>query len=280
LSGILAFPRQTFPTLVKRPVPKEWDERLAEFSPTTNRMQWLKIIHEPGYPWEPVDRFIIYEMMPAEFMEKVPHGTDTLLSMVLEQLQHPVPPSEMGGYYDHALQEYVANPDCLITTRAWDLFRETACWGRPYWIIKGTTGGHKREFSQVEQKLLRLHGLPSDAPAAGALPFAEFDDRVMSQLRGQDMLRGVHDRLSSTRATTAAQGQLRQERLEREFREALIKFLFAQVADVAPAVHKSLVAMDAPRSNADPRTVERLAEEAEEAFIETGRTDGLITIAR
>lgn len=273
MTAIVAIERQSFPKLVKRTIPAGWESRLAEISPPTNLVKYLKLVHEEGYPWEPVDRFLIYEMLPARFMEEK-NGQESLISLVLEQLQHPVPPSEMGGYYDHALHEYVPNPDCLITTRAWNLYRETGCWGRPFWVIQGDRGGHKWEFSEIEKKTLRLNNLPAEAPAPGDLPFAEFDERVVEQLQRLDMLKGIHGRLKHTKETTAAQGKLTQERLEREFRVQLLSFLRDQVDSIAGDVTKSLLALDAPRSDFNVKEMERLSEESTDAFLETGHTDG------
>lgn len=278
---IIPFPRRKFQPLHRRTVPKEAEDWLREYSPPTTRFKWLKLIHEEGYPWEPIDRFIIYEMLPEKIMEPDAGEEDQLLPMILEQLRHPLPPSEMGNYYDHALGEFVRNDDCLITERAWHMYRETGCWGRPYWVIQGENGGHKRFFSQTEKKLLKLAGLPSEPPDPGDLPFAEFDNRVKNQLAAQDMLRGIQTRLKGAKEQGIAQNALRQERLERQFREGLLKFLFAQVADIAKDVHQSAIALDAPRMDSDrTKELERLSEEAEAAFLETGRTDGLIRIAR
>ena len=270
MTQLVAIEKKKFPNLRKRTIPVEWEKWVEDFSPPTNRFQWLKLIHEEGYPWEPIDRFIIYLMVPARFV----------MDEVLEQLQHPLPPSEMGNYYDHALGEFVRNPDCLITERAWKLYRETECWGKPYWVIQGNHGGHKRWFSPIEKKLLKLAGLPSEPPEVGSLAFAEFDQRVKDQLTAQDLLKSVHARLKGSKQQMVAQTALRQERQEREFREGLTKWLFAQVAEIAPDVHKGLIESDAPRSDFDVKEMERLSEEAEAAFIETGRTDGLIRIAR
>jgi hypothetical protein len=276
VSTLIALEKKKFPALRKRTIPKAWEDWMSEYSPPTDRFKWLKIIHEQGYPWEPIDRFIIYEMLPVKVMDT----GEGLLPEILAQLQHPQPPSEMGNYYDHALGEFVRNEDCLITERAWHLYRETGAWGRPYWVIQGTKGGHKRWFSQIEQQLLRAAGLPHQPPEPGDLPFAEFDDRVKKQLHNQDMLRSVHVRLKGTKQQMVAVNALRQERMERELRENLVKFLYSQVADIAGDVHKSLVELDAPRSDFDVKEMERLGEEVEQAYIETGRTDGLIRIAR
>lgn len=248
-------------------VPEEWEKRLAEFSPRTTRFTWLKLIWEQGYPWEPVERYLVYQMVPG-------HAVD---EAVLEQLEDPHPPSAHGNYYDTVKQEFIRNPDCLITERAWHMFRETGCWGRPYWVIQGENGGHKRWFTTVEKKLLRLANLPDEPPAPGDLPYAEFDDRVERHLRMLDLMHNVHNDLRRKKVLSNEGHHERQEALEKEFRVQLTRWLSEQVLEVGPDVHKGLLAMDAPRSKADPKKLEEIYEQAEQDFIDTGNSKaGLI----
>ena len=254
---------------MKKDVPLAWEKRLAEFSPPTDRFSWLKLIWESGHPWEgAVDRWFIYQMIPAKAVDEA----------IIEQLEMP-PPSEMGNYYDATLGEFVRNPDCMITERAWHLWRETKCWGRPFWVIQGTKGGHKRWFSTLESKFLKLAGLPADPPIPGDLPYAPFDDRVMAQLEAYDLMRGVHGSLKRNKHLGNAQNAIRQERQEKEFREELVRWLACQVEEIAPDVTKGLMGMDAPRRDLDVKKMHRMQEEAEQSFIETGRTNGqLLTL--
>lgn len=268
---------KTLHRLVNRVVPMEWERELAELSPPTNRFKFLRLIWEPGYPWEPVERYIIYEMVPERMMNS------PFMAAVLEQLADPHPPSMHGNYYDTTLEEFVRNEDCLITERAWHLFRETQCWGRPYWVIQGTKGGHKRWFSTIEQKLLKMQGLPQHPPAPGDLPYAEWDERVKKQLQTLDMMDGIHGELrrrnAIARGTTMSQDLEKEQQIE--FRTMLIKWLHDQTDEIAPDVHKGLIDSDAGRAQGDMAQKEKVWEQAEQDFIETGDSKrSLITLAK
>jgi hypothetical protein len=229
----------------RRLVPPEWERQLAELSPQTNRFSWLKLVWEPGRPDAVIERFIVYQMIPA-------HAVQT---EILEQLQRDLPPQ---GYYDDVLKEYVDEENCLITTRAWQLYRETQCWGRPYWVIQGTKGGHKRWFSETERKMLKVAGLPCDPPNPGELPYAEFDQRTLAALSQLDMLKGVHGTLRRQKALSPEGYAARAEAEERVLRERLLSWLTDQVAELTDGV--SLHHRD-----------ER-AENAADNYLETGRT--------
>jgi hypothetical protein len=193
---------------------------------------------------------------------------------IRSQLAHPLPPSQMGNYYDTVKGEFVRNPDCLITERAWNLYQEFRCWGRPWWVIQGTRGGHKRWFSDTEQKLLKFHNLPSDPPAPGDLPYAPFDARVMAAIAQHDRLRGREGTLTRKREIDLHTFRATEADEAKAFRKQLVEWLGAQVADVGGDVHRSLLALDAPRGAHDPRDVQARQEAAEQSYIESGRVGG------
>lgn len=268
--------------IVHRDVPKEWSDRLAELSPPTNKFSWLKLIWEPGYPWEIVERYMIYQMVPRH---GIPLG-------FLEQLEHALPPSQMGNYYDKHMEwvdergvsrrgQFVRNPDCIITERAWHLYRETRCWGRPFWVIQGNEGGHKRWFSPNEKKFLKMAGLPIDSPPPGDLPYADFDERVMKRLEEWDLLRGQHGTLRRSKTLLHGAYSSRYEADERRFREAFVKWLADQVTELDPeGITKSLMKMDSPRVDMDDAKLQRMQEQAEQNFIEHGRTHGGLQLTK
>jgi hypothetical protein len=269
----LVFPPVKLRKLHRRDVPKEWEERLREISPPTDRFSWLKLVWEPGHPWEsPVDRFFIYQMVPERAVEEG----------ILEQLRDYPPPSEMGNRFDPymvneetgQMGKFVNNPDCLITERAWHLYRETKCWGRPFWVIQGNGGGHKRWFSPVEQKFLKLAGLPQDPPVPGSLPYADFDDRVMARLREHDMLLGHQAPLRRKKSLLSGIKNERYEQEEERFRTELVKWLANQVTEAGEGVMESLMALDAPRADIDVKEMEKREEQATENFIRTGKSHG------
>jgi hypothetical protein len=251
-----------------REVPREWEQQLAEISPPTNRFTYLKLIWEQGYPWEVCERYFVYQMMPARMMTSPFHAG------ILEQLERALPPQ---GYYDHTLGQYVEEANCLITTRAWKLYRETGCWGKPYWVIQGDKGGHKRWFTQVEKKFLRLVGLPDEPPEPGELPYAPFDDRVLAKLREHDVLQGDQSNLRRSQSLTHGFQSARTELLERELRQKLTAWLKDQAREIGPEYDDGLAAIDAPRQligREEQIAEERAAEIAEENYIETGQTNG------
>lgn len=247
---------KTLRKLYLRAVPEEWERQLAEISPPNPRFSWLKLIWEPGDPWDkPVERYIIYQMVPFH----------AIPADILAELQGPSP--RKRNYYDSVLERFVRDPDCLITLQAWELFRTTKCWGRPWWVIQGDKGGHKRYFSHTEKKLLRLMKLPVNPPIPGDLPYAEFDNRVIRQILLHDNLRHAQGGILSVRNGPAGRAATAEK--EKEFRIALMKWLKDQAEMVAPDIHRSLVALDAPRRRGGP-DYERLDAEMEENYVETG----------
>lgn len=80
------------------------------------------------------------------------------------------------------------NPEAL-TWRQWQLYERFGAMAQPYWIVQGHRGGHKRQFSAVEQRLLAALGKPIDPPAGGDLSYAPLDQRVLDQLAQLDAMR-------------------------------------------------------------------------------------------
>jgi hypothetical protein len=252
---------------VQRTVPKEWQRQLSELWPRSEEISWPLLIWEAGYPWEPVNRWMIYEMLP-------PHA---VLPDILEQLMDAAPPK---GHWDAVLDEYIHEDDKTITTRAWHLWREYQCWGRPLWVIQGKNGGHKRWFNPTEKKLLQLAGLPSEPAAPGDLPYAPFDNRVIAKLVQHDLLRDmsgvVRSALGKKKILTLAGTRRAEDDAARDFRKKLLAWLYEQIEEVAGDVTTSLLALDAPRRDLDTSKLQAALERDEEAFITAGRP-GLIS---
>jgi hypothetical protein len=142
-------------------------------------------------------------------------------------------------------------------------------------VIQGDEGGHKRWFSPVEKKFLKLAGLPPEPPAPGDLPYAEFDDRTMKRLQEWDLMKGQHSGLRRRRSLLQGLYSSRQEEEEQKFRIALVKWLAEQVTQLdGEKISKALMRLDAPRSKDDPKVMEERLEVAEENFVLYGRTNG------
>lgn len=185
-----------------RAVPDHWREQLHAITPPFQRVSWLELFWESGNSGNPVHRWVIYEATPA-------HAVHPLHREIL--LEEPV---ESAGHQ-----------------RMLNYFRETGgCLIQPFWVIQGDRGGHKVEFSDAEAKLLYHQGLDYQPPAAGALSYANFDSRVLSQIMRWDKLRRGY-------ATIQEAGKRGEEQLERRFREELLGWLEPQLLEAIADQH-------------------------------------------
>ena len=59
----------------------------------------------------------------------------------------------------------------LCSRQQWDYYQITGNLLRRYWVVQGTRGGHRIEYSQVESRISAIHGGPAQPPYAGDLPY-------------------------------------------------------------------------------------------------------------
>jgi len=104
--------------------------------------------------------------------------------VIMEELQGPHPRST--GRYDEDEQRWVHGPCRLIDLGTWELFRETGRYGRRWWIVQGSKGGHRYRLSEAERVVWRTLTGTDDTPVPGELPYAPFDNRVLDHLKGKD----------------------------------------------------------------------------------------------
>ena len=161
--------------------------------PLTDKTTGLAIAWEPGDPWEPVQRWFVYELFPKV---ATPHE-------VLRQLEGPHPRStghgcfgtnELGtwctctrftpwGPIADPKYRWVGGPAPGITRQAWLLYREYHAWARPCFVIQGSNGGHKYRYTSWESRLSMAAGGRKQPHAAGDLPYAEPDSRTWESLK-------------------------------------------------------------------------------------------------
>lgn len=220
----------------RRPDPA-WNRALSRIAPRSENINWLHIDWFAGDPWEPVERWVVYEMTPWDTLARQREharrfGFD---DEIVADLTGPNPRTR--GHFDRVLKRYVVDGEpALIDRRQWVLFREFQCLAQPLWIIQGSRGGHKRHFTPSELRHLRTRGYPHKAaPAPGELPYAEFDERVLVQLAKMDRLR-QWDRAMSWRKRTMTDTFKDRARAETRFLKLFGDWLDEQMAGVAAHV--------------------------------------------
>lgn len=237
-----------------RDVPTAWQADLESVVPRSGTVPWLMLAWYPGIFYEPVQRWVIYQMTP---------NLDHAPAHDLEALRGPCPretgtwvrdtsvPLELGG------KRWVS-ASCVSTVQ-WELFRATNCYPQLWWIIEGHQGGHRWRLNPVERRFVTaLHGPEADVPAPGGQPYAEWDNRVKEQVIRADRIRQWEQRQftpweNRTYTKTAAGLYMEADEAEDErwYGEQMMRWLDGQIEDVARDIPRALLPSlaDLPRGD-------------------------------
>jgi hypothetical protein len=222
-----------------------WVRALEEVSPRSDLHSWLRIVW-----YAPAQRWVLYEMVPRAFV-------DPGLAMELNG-PRPTYAQYQGG-------------ESMTTPLQWDLWRETGCHARPFWVLQGTKGGHKAAYSRDEARLAQMAGLPNEPPSVGDLPYAPFDGRTVKQIVRHNRLKAVRNNLSAFRkAQTADERRREAAEAEKQFRVELVKWLADAVEEPTEHFLRAAKQGDFTAKPTDTDWV-KVDEESTARFIETGR---------
>ena len=239
-----------------------WQAELDRIAPRDGFHSWLKIAWNPGCPWAPVRRWVIYQMSERPNFP--------MADVVLPALEGP-DPWTLGHWDAQKRNESGGRGKWIshdpITRMQWVLFRETGCYASTFWIIQGGHGGHKAKFTQMESLLSVQNGGPKDPPAPGALSYAPFDRRVVAKL---EKLAEASMWETCLRYAAARPGDL--DPVERDEAERMRTLLWDWIgSQVAPEAERVAGALAKQWDTADlPRTGRSLVQDIEaerEAFI-------------
>jgi len=157
----------------------KWTEELERLSPSGGKLSSLTLYWEQGYAWEPVNRWMIGQVIPGP---SIPSGARELL-------EGPNPADHGHMEQDEYGQDRWVTHLPGVTRRQWHFFRKTGNYLRPYWVCQGAHGGHRLQFTFVERRIIDMNGGDPNPPYPGQLPFAEPDARTFSELGKRDLLR-------------------------------------------------------------------------------------------
>lgn len=247
-----------------RPVPRAWQDQLAQLTPRGEIAPWLLLAWLAGDPWEPVQRWCLYEMVPLRIWVGLIQAhrargfqRDEILEAVILEALEGQNPRELG-HWDDVLGRYIS--EALVTRQEWELFRQHRAIPKLFWIIQGIGGGHRRHFTPLERKYLGLAGLPTEPPAPGDLAYADFDNRVLEMVRRRDRLQRQQGFLGTTEDEYSAAMVT--------FRRQLVQWLEDQQRAALESVKLDLG--DLPRSGAPGDDPTAAIERRTERFIQTG----------
>lgn len=196
-----------------------WQGELDTITPPASGLSWLKLVWVAGDVWQPINRWVVYQMIPY-------HRANEL---VKADLKGPSP--RVRGRYDRVLKRFIPDPNCNVDRLQWELFQQTGYYGRPYWIVQGSGGGHKRTFNRMESAISALNGGPKQPPAIGDLPFANPDRRTFDALAKHDLMRGYSFLLDRVKQS-ATMLDIHEQAIADGMSAAVWRWLEGQVSDV------------------------------------------------
>lgn len=197
---------------------ERWQPELDRLFPPNQSVSHLRLVWEPGDPWEHIGRWIIYVMVPF-------HRANELARI---SLLGPHPRSR--GRYDHVKRQFYPDPACFVTRTQWELFHETGYYGYPYWVCQGDRGGHRYNFTRIERIVSVMHGGPEQPPAPGDLPYAEPDMRTIWKLAELDRMR-AYRRMVDFALRRPEDLDAEEEEAARQVREAIWRWLDTSITD-------------------------------------------------
>lgn len=204
----------------------EWVAALRALSPVSDQHSWLHLAWEPGDDWDPIERWLIYQVVP--WARVGPTVRAELLGPDPRSTGHYCGPRSLCGCPPNRRPDlWVGGAAGIIDHAAWRLYRElvalqasswtamppgAAGWARPWWVIQGAHGGHPRYYTSAEAALAELADLPSEPPVPGEWPYAEPDQRTWEAVAAADRVRQGAKLLERTAADF--QGEQRERALQ------------------------------------------------------------------
>lgn len=265
-----------------REVPAGWQEALEQIVPKTDRAPWLKIAWMAGKSYEPVQRWVIYEMQPEATLTDPQRG-----GLIYHGLQGPRPDT-FGHWTDDSAvdggKRWVSHS--TVSQLQWDLYHEYRCLPTLFWIIQGSGGGHRWVLSEIEQRFVRAmrgdNGGPDlMLPRPGELEYAPYDKRVEAHILKYDRLRSWEHAMMAPweNRLTQTQGGLYINRedaaLEENYAQTMQAFLKDQIESAISDLTRREASMIADMATPAQDGYMRDADEVSEKMIREAVTTTL-----
>lgn len=156
----------------------EWQRRLDQIAPPGGKLSWLHLYWFAGYENEPVGRWMIGQVIPQA----------NIAPAIRELLEGPNPADH--GHYEqdeYGKRRWVTDLPG-VSRLQWQFYKDTGCYLRPYWVVQGTKGGHRYQWTHAERSIIRMNGGNPEPPYPGQLCYAEPDERTFNEIGKRDML--------------------------------------------------------------------------------------------
>lgn len=248
-------PQDVVRALIELPIPKEWEQAVAEMSPKSDQHSYLRLFwREPLFAPER-RRLVLHEVLP-----------DALIHPERRMFLQDAPYWELPEDQRHGRAT-------IVSAFQWEMYRRERIMVTPFWCLQGSDGGTPMHYHEMERRWLRLKKQPDTPPALGALPYAPWDNRVREAVQRRDRLRKMGGRLEELKRRGSSEFlKAEQEMMEREYRKDFFKWFSDTMQEQADVWNWYTSHTEVTHRIPQQSRAEWLASmEAEEQFIETGR---------
>jgi hypothetical protein len=175
-----------------REVPAAWNSLLYQHLPSSGPVV-LMLAWEPGDPWRPVERWMVYETWARWWVAE--HDPSRLA-----ELEGPNPRRDVDHFCKVGWCDCVFKKNKMIYREGaytptkidywqWRFYQQHGRSPFRYWTIQGDDGGHRFALTPFESKLYQMTKGVSDTPAMGALPYADFTAQTLRHLVAYEPMR-------------------------------------------------------------------------------------------
>lgn len=189
--------RYTYTPPVSAATIASWQAALDREYRRGPRFARVLVYWEPGDPWQPVNRFFLWQAFHPTHIRIEP--------WILAALNGPSPRST--GHYcgagycycDLKRNKWHDGATRHVDALTWRIYRETGLYATRWWVIQGKHGGHRYKWEQTEVSAVMsaMNGGENQPPMAGDQPYAPFDTRVLRAIRREHNISRAARRLES-----------------------------------------------------------------------------------
>lgn len=220
----------TYDAPVPAAVVAGWQDRLEALTPRSERMGWLRVRWFAGFPWAPVQRWVIEEMIPEPLLRTLARDAER----DGRRLVYAIRLESLNGAHPHhrfdAADGRVRRGDSMpCTVHEWETWRAERCWAQTVWVVQGPYGGHKRWYDDLDRRVCQMAALPGEPPVPGSLPYAEPSEQTFNRLAGYDRMRQAQQDLK----------QIQNGRALRLARERLMASILRDIYGQVEAIYQS-----------------------------------------
>lgn len=241
--------------------PVEWERRLREVSPVTDRLQHLRFRFRAGRPsflHPDAQRRGVWELYACTPRTRV--APDRAMQFVRHWSELPRDQQPGRRTYVTSYQHYMWHVHGVEAMR--------------FWVLQGESGGTPAAYTRLEQRILDAEGWLSEPLPIGALPPCPFNEQSVQAILSRDLLwQAGGDEHERDRRLSADYLKAQDEIAEREHRKKWLGWWMQQMAPQAEFMKSYLQKSESDQTLRRATKAEANAVDVwREQYVDTGRT--------